>query len=157
MRGLSGDGCRGGRSAAPLSVSVANLPLIERLRAKQLDGDTAQELLLATQYAQLADMDAEFWQAFEGLDAEALRAQTLALLEASGQPLTLAELAQALPPGEHDLETLAQWLAWAGGGGDDVQGLEPQQIELQGADGRDWRFVVPRVVVTEEGLRGMDA
>jgi hypothetical protein len=27
--------------------------------------------------------------------------------------MTLAELAQALPPGEHDLETLALWLAMA--------------------------------------------
>ena len=148
------------RSAAPLpplSVSVANLPLIERLRAKSLEGDTAQELLLTTQYAQLADMDAEFWQAFEGLDTEALRAQTLALLEARGQPLTLAELAQTLPPGEHDLETLAQWLAWAGEGGGDAQALDQQHIELQGADGRAWRFTVPRVEVSAEVVKGMEA
>ena len=137
-------------------MSTANLPLIERLRAKSLDGDTAQELLLTTQYAQLADMDAEFWQAFEGLDTEALRAQTLALLQARGAPLTLAELAQALPPGEHDLETLAQWLAWAGEGGDgDAPGQAAEHIELQGADGRAWRFVVPRVEVAAEGLRAL--
>jgi hypothetical protein len=143
------------RSAAPLpplSVSMANLPLIERLRAKSLDGDTAQELLLTTQYAQLADMDAEFWQAFEGLDAEALRAQTLALLQARGAPLTLAELAQALPPGEHDLETLAQWLAWAGEERD-APGSEAEHIELRGADGRVWRFTVPRVEVRVEMVR----
>ena len=136
-------------------MSTANLPLIERLRAKSLDGDTAQELLLTTQYAQLADMDAEFWQAFEGLDTEALRAQTLALLQARGQPLTLAELAQALPPGEHDLETLAQWLAWAGEGGD-APGREAEHIELQTADGRAWRFTVPRVEVRVEALREME-
>jgi hypothetical protein len=131
---------------------MANLPLIERLRAKSLDGDTAQELLLTTQYAQLADMDAEFWQAFEGLDAEALRAQTLALLQARGAPLTLAELAQALPPGEHDLETLAQWLAWAGEERD-APGSEAEHIELRGADGRVWRFTVPRVEVRVEMVR----
>ena len=138
----------------PLSVSTANLPLIERLRAKSLDGDTAQELLLTTQYAQLADMDAEFWQAFEGLDTEALRAQTLALLQARGAPLTLAELAQALPPGEHDLETLAQWLAWAGEGGD-APGQEAEHIELRGADGREWRFTVPRVEVTADVVQAL--
>ncbi|HQQ69299.1 MAG TPA: DUF3375 domain-containing protein [Alicycliphilus sp.] len=137
----------------PLSVSTANLPLIERLRAKSLDGEGAAELLLTTQYAQLADMDAEFWQAFEGLDTEALRQSTLALLDKRGAPLTLAELAQALPPGEHDLETLAQWLAWACEGGEGVQGQQAEQIELRGADGREWRFTVPRVGVTVDALR----
>lgn len=136
----------------PLSVAVSNLPLIERLRAKSLDGGGASELLLATQYAQLDDMDAEFWQAFEGLDKEALLAQTLALLEARATPLTLADLAQALPPGEHDLETLAQWIGWAG----EAEEGATQQVELVGADGRNWRFTVPRVQVTAQGLRGMD-
>lgn len=137
----------------PLSISLANLPLIERLRAKSLDGESAAELLLTHEYAQLADMDAEFWQAFEGLDTEALRRDTLALLEARGRPLSLAELAQALPPGEHDLETLAQWLAWAGEGGCDAQGQEVEHIELAGPDGRAWRFTVPRVEVTAQGLQ----
>ena len=136
----------------PLSVAVSNLPLIERLRAKSLDGGGEAELLLATQYAQLDDMDAEFWQAFEGLDKEALLAQTLALLEARATPLTLADLAQALPPGQHDLETLAQWIGWAG----EAEEGATQQLELAGADGRAWRFTVPRVEVTAQGLRAVE-
>lgn len=141
----------------PLSIAVANLPLIERLRAKSLDGGGDAELLLATQYAQLSDMDAEFWQAFESLDKEALLAQTLALLQARDTPLTIADLAQALPPGEHDLETLVQWLTWARETGAEVGEGTPQQVELAGPDGRSWRFVVPRVEVTVEGLRHVEA
>lgn len=138
----------------PLSVAVSNLPLIERLRAKSLDGGGEAELLLATQYARLDDMDAEFWQAFEGLDTEALLAHTLALLEARAAPLTLADLAQALPPGEHDLEILAQWISWA-----DVadEAGAVQAVEVRGSDGRAWRFTVPRVEVTAQGLRGMES
>ena len=47
-------------------------------------------------------------------------------------------------------------LAWAGEGGGDLQALEQQQIELRGADGRGWRFTVPRVKVAAEALRGIE-
>ena len=95
----------------PLGVALAGLPLVERLRIKSLDGGNDTALLLTTQYADLDQVEDEFWQAFEGLDREALLTQTLQTLEHSDQPMTLAALAQALPLGAHNLETLALWLA----------------------------------------------
>lgn len=139
----------------PLSVSLANLPLIERLRTKSLDGGSEAELLLATQYADLNQMDDEFWQAFEGLDREALLRQTLQTLEQGGQPLTLAALAEALPPGEHDLETLALWLALARESGAAFDDGPPEHIATA-FQGQPWRFTVPRVALEAHALRALD-
>ena len=141
----------------PLGVALAGLPLIERLRVKSLEEGAAQELLLTTQYADLSQVEDEFWQAFEGLDTKALQQDTLALLEARGAPLTMADLAQALPPGEHDLETLAQWLAWACEAGAEVDAQAKQQIELQRANGQLCRFTVPRAELTASALRGVES
>ena len=44
----------------------------------------------------LAEMDGEFWQAFEGLERDALVQRTLQTLAERGRPMTLAELAAAL-------------------------------------------------------------
>ena len=139
----------------PVGVALANLPLIERLRIKSLDGGGQAELLLATQYADLDQVEDEFWQAFEGLDRQALLAQTLQVLQASAQPMTLAALAQALPPGEHDLETLALWLALARESGA-VFDDEQEHITTGGAQG-EWRFAVPRVALQAQALRAVDA
>ncbi|MFT4243362.1 MAG: DUF3375 family protein [Acidovorax sp.] len=139
----------------PLSTSLANLPLIERLRAKSLDGGGESELLLATQYADLNQMDDEFWQAFEGLDREALLRQTLQTLEQGRQPLTLAALAEALPPGEHDLETLALWLALARESGAAFDDAPPEQIATT-FQGQPWRFTVPRVALEAQAVRALD-
>ena len=148
------------RSPAPLppvGVALTGLPLIERLRVKSLEEGAAQELLLTTQYADLSQVEDEFWQAFEGLDTKALQQDTLALLEARGAPLTMADLAQAPPPGEHDLETLAQWLAWACEAGAEVDAQAKQQIELQRANGQLCRFTVPRAELTASALRGVES
>ena len=91
----------------PLGVALSGLPLIKRLRIRSLDrGDQNANLLLIMQYVDLDQMEDEFWQAFEGLDRQALLQQTLAVLEQSQQPITLAALAEALPLGEHGLEAL---------------------------------------------------
>ncbi|GAB1386726.1 hypothetical protein MASR1M59_18740 [Melaminivora sp.] len=140
----------------PLGVALANLPLIERLRAKSLDGGGESELLLATQYADLAQMDAEFWQAFEGLDREALLRQTLQALQQSSQPLTLAALAQMLPPGEHDLETLALWLALAQESGATFEAGATEQITTH-HQGQDWRFTVPRVLLSAQAVGAVNS
>lgn len=51
----------------PIGISLAGLPLIERLRVKSLEqAQTSAELMLTTQYADLDQMEDEFWQAFEG-------------------------------------------------------------------------------------------
>jgi len=143
-------------SLPPLGVALASLPLIERLRVKSLEGDGNTELLLTTQCANLDHLEDEFWQAFEGLDREALLALTLQTLEHSGQPMTLAALAEALPPGSHDLETLTLWLALARESG---AGFDPAQQEfITTHDQEDaWRFTVPRVALEAGALRAVGA
>lgn len=138
----------------PLGVALGSVPLVERLRAKSLDGGEQAALLLTTEYADLGQMESEFWQAFEGLDRDALVQRTLQVLADRGQPVSLAELAAALPPGEHDLETLALWLAMACEAGVELQpGEEP--IDTQDGN-RHWRFTVPRVALDGAHLAQMD-
>ena len=140
----------------PLGIALAGLPLIERLRIKSLDGaEQGHELLLTTQYADLDQVEDEFWQAFEGLDRQALLQQTLDVLEQSGQRMTLAALAQALPPGEHDLETLPLWLAVAseagaapGAGQEHITTTDPS-YSPPGL----WRFTVPQVALDAAAVR----
>ena len=90
-------------------------------------------------------MDGDFWQSFEGLDREALLQQTLQALTQHGQPMTLAELAAALPPGQHDLETLALWLSMAREAGIELLDGE-EQLETQDGE-HSWTFTVPRVAL----------
>jgi len=144
----------------PLGVALSGLPLIERLRIKSLDGgDQNADLLLTTQYADLDQVEDEFWQAFEGLDRQALLQQTLAVLEQSKQPMTLGALAEALPPGEHDLEAMTLWLAVAreadvtwGDGQEQITTTDPQKSPSE-----QWRFTIPRVVLDAAAVRSVQA
>jgi hypothetical protein len=141
-------------------VALSGLPLIERLRIKSLDGGGENAgLLLTTQYADLDQVEDEFWQALEGLDRQALLQQTLAVLEQSNQPMTLAALAEALPPGEHDLEALTLWMAVAreagtdwGDGQEQITTADPQKSPRE-----QWRFTVPRVVLDAAAVRSVQA
>ena len=138
----------------PLGVALGSVPLVERLRAKSLDGGEQAALLLTTAYADLSDMDGEFWQAFEGLDRDLLVQRTLQTLAERGQPMSLAELAAALPPGEHDLETFALWLAMAREAGVELQ---PGEEHIDTEDGNQhWRFTVPRVALDGAQLAQKD-
>lgn len=138
----------------PLGLALAGLPLIERLRIKSLDGGGESELLLTTRYASLDQVDDEFWQAFEGLDRQALLEKTLALLAQADRPLSLAELAQALPPGEHDLETLSLWLALAREAGVPLDDGPPEHLTLTHGD-QPWRFTVPRVKLEPHAVQAV--
>ncbi|MDZ7921416.1 DUF3375 domain-containing protein [Rhodoferax sp.] len=140
----------------PLGVALAHLPLIERLRIKSMEGGAGAELQLTTQYANLDQVEDEFWQAFEGLDREALRARTLDVLEHSGQPMTLAALAEALPPGAHDLETLTLWLALARESGAQFDDGEVEHITTHDA-ATGWQFTVPRVALDAAALHAAGA
>ncbi len=140
----------------PLGITLAGLPLVERLRIKSLDGGGESELLLTTRYASLDQVEDEFWQAFEGLDRQALLEKTLTLLTQTDQPLTLADLAQALPPGEHDLETLALWLALAREAGVPLDDDAPEHITLE-HDHQPWRFTVPRAQLNRQAVQSVVA
>lgn len=129
----------------PLGVALGSVPMVERLRIKSLEGGEPAALLLTTEYTDLGQMEGDFWQSFEGLDREALLQQTLQLLAQYDQPMTLAQLAAALPPAGHDLETLALWLSMAQEAGIDLQDVH-EQIDTQD-DEKSWRFTVPRVAL----------
>jgi hypothetical protein len=157
------------RQAAPLppvGIALGGLPLIERLRIKSLEGSTqSQALLLTTHYTDLSQVEDEFWQAFGGLDRQALLEKTLAVLEQNGQPMTLAALAQALPPGEHDLETLTLWLSLAREAGAQPEATDAEHITTEDRATEappnnhhpHWRFTVPRVALDAASVRALGA
>lgn len=137
----------------PLGISLAGLPLIERLRIKSIDSTgEAAALMLTTQYTDLQQLGDDFWQALEGLDQQALLAQTLQVLEQHGAPMHLSQLAQALPLAQHDLETLALWLSAAQQTGA-VLDAQTEQITSHDAQGQAaWRFTVPKVALNAQAL-----
>jgi len=126
----------------PIAIPVAGIPLIERLRYKSLDSETAAELDLSQANAEAASLDADFWADFDGLDREALIKETLSLLKERGEPLSIAQIAIALPP-THDLEAIALWITMAREAGIDIVETEHETIDITDKDARQWRFSLP--------------
>ena len=74
--------------------------------------------------------------------------------------MTLAVLAEALPPGAHDLEALTLWLSVAqeaGLAGDAAQPPEQEHIATTDPQhpAQHWRFSVPRVLLDAAAVRGV--
>ncbi len=138
----------------PIAPSLANLPLAERLLVKQVGEDDSADLDLTASEVDPTQMDAEFWQAWQALDREQLFKATLAQLQSAGKPLTLGELAEALPP-THDLETLAYWLLMARQSGISIDG-QVETIDLQ-SESEGWtRFLVPSVGLGYGAISGLE-
>lgn len=139
----------------PVAISIANLPLVERFLVKQVDDNVEGDLELAVQEANPADMDAEFWQAYHALNRAQLFESTMAHLQETGKPITIGELARALPP-THDLETLAYWLAMAREAGillsDSVETVDITH-EVDG----DTRFYIPTVEIQFESVANLNS
>lgn len=139
----------------PVGVALGNIPVAERLRCKSLENDTDQDLDLTVTESDLSDIGDEFWEALDGLDREAAIQETLTLLAAEGRPMSLADLAEKLPP-VHDLESFALWLGMAQEAGIDIQNTDTQQLELMDDEHRRWLFKVPHVELSAEALDGID-
>lgn len=139
----------------PIAPSLANLPIVERLLVKQAEQAEADELELTAQEANPNEMDDEFWQAYHALNRAQLFENTLQHLLETGAPLSIGEMAKALPP-THDLETLAYWLAMARQAGVEVR-QETEVVDL--ADEQDGltRFYVPEVKLTADHFKGLGA
>jgi len=142
-------------SLPPLPVTVSSVPLAERLRFKSIESDNAQQLQLETTETQLDDLDADFWQAFDGLDRAALIQQTSAVLATSDTPMSLAQLAEQLPPDRHDLETLTLWLSIAREAGLPVS-EQLESFEISDHSGQRYRFHTPTVALTAASLDSID-
>lgn len=125
----------------PVAVSSANLPLVERFLVKDTDTEESTDLDFNSQEAQFDAMDSEFWTAYHALDRAKLFEDTISHLQIEGKPLSLKQLAVALPP-THDLETLAYWLAMAREAGIPIQ-HESEHIDLYDEDDGWTRFHAP--------------
>lgn len=141
----------------PVAVRANNLPLVERLSIKETAGGDDEDLDLTVQEADPLALDGELHNALLTLDREVLFAETLATLRESGKPMTLAALAETLPP-THDLETLAYWLTMARQSEVEWDG-EVEQIEVPERVGAEepivLRFTTPRVELDAEAVAGL--
>lgn len=142
-------------SLPPVGFALGSLPIAERLRFKSLEQDAEGELDLTTTQVDLGSIDDDFWAALDGLDRETLLRDTLQLLAEQNQPMSLADLAQHLPP-SHDLETLTLWLAMAREAGIEIRTSEVQELELLDNEQRRWLFRVPYFFMSSQDLNGID-
>lgn len=145
---------RGPSPLPPVGITANALPLIERLRFKSIEGDEKAALELVDQGIDLDEVEEEFWEAFDALDRQALVDDTLALLNARNENLTIAQLAKALPP-EHDLETFTLWLGMAREAELPLDERQ-EQIELTDNHGKRLRFTLPRVEMSAAALNPID-
>ena len=105
--------------------------------------------------AESAALDTDFWADFDGLDREVVIAETLALLKAKQKPLSIAELAKALPP-THDLETFALWITMAREAGIDIVTHERETVDIIDKNAKQWRFTLPVTKLDEPSLANIE-
>lgn len=139
----------------PVGVAITGVPAIERLRFKSMGDDEQAELDLNIKSMGLEQVGDDFWDAFDGLDREALIRDTLAVLAEQARPVSLAELAGLLPP-VHDLETFALWLAMAREAGIEIQPQARETLELMDPEQCRWRFNLPVVGLESGPLKDID-
>ncbi|MFN7876318.1 MAG: DUF3375 domain-containing protein [Pirellula sp.] len=137
----------------PIAISLANLPLIERLLPKQVDEELESALDLDVTQSDPNLFDDEFWRAYHALNRAELFQKTIDHLQANAEQLSLGLLAEALPP-THDLETLAFWLAMARQAGIPL-GEHTESIELSNDEQERTRFHVPFVKVDYPSVKDL--
>jgi hypothetical protein len=137
----------------PIAISAGNLPLIERLLPKQIEGNQLSELELDEFQANPAEMGDEFWRAYRALDREELFRRTLETLKQSGEKFTIGQLAKSIVP-THDLETLAYWLAMARQAGIEL-GEGSECFDLLDSEEGATRFQVPWVELAGQDVQDL--
>lgn len=138
----------------PVAIPINNLPLIERLLFKEVETGENTLLELTEQFGDVDEIEDDFWEAFDSLDRRALIEDTLTVLENNSHPMSIAELSDELPP-THDLETLALWLSMAREAELPIT-REREAIELSDRDGQNFRFQLPKVMLTHTALKDID-
>ncbi len=145
------------RTAGPLPpVGIANstLPVLERLRFKNIEEGLEPVLDLVEQNTNLDEVDDEFWSSFDALDRQALVEQTQALLLAAARPMTIGEIAEEIAP-SHDLESVTLWLTMALEAEIPMTG-EQEQFNLADVDGIFYQFTLPKVELSGETLEEVE-
>lgn len=138
----------------PLAIASNGLPLIERLRFKEWKSDIAEVLDLLPQDGRLGEVDDEFWESFDGLNQAVLLSQTSELLARQGGTMSVAEIAQQIPP-THDLEAITLWLSMAMAS-DTVEENLIEQLELDGVKDSRVRFTIPKVALSSAAVDNME-
>jgi DNA-binding MltR family transcriptional regulator len=145
---------RAGGPLPPIAIALAGLPTIERLLFKALEDTEKAALELDRQNADLDQIDEDFWLAFHGLDRQALLDDTLALIESSPVPLSIAALAGHLPT-THDLESIALWVSLAREADVAFDGGR-ETVDLVASDGTPLQFHVPKVALAAADVKGLE-
>jgi len=146
--------CRSPSPLPPIGITLAGLPLMERLRFKSVEQDGPQVLELSEQTMDLDELEDDFWQVFDTLDRQALFEETLELLTVTGQKMSIADLIAHLPP-THDLETLTLWLSMAREAEVPIH-PERESVDIEDTMGQTLRFHVPKVELSAEPLKTID-
>ena len=127
---------------------------------RDLGEDVEKKIRQALQ-SQLTRLDLVSREEFDVQTQVLLRTrEKLALLEQRGQPMTLAQLAQALPPGEHDLDALTLWLSVAREAGVAWDGAQEHITTTDAtsaahATAQHWRFTLPQVALDAAAVRAV--
>ncbi|RLJ21800.1 DUF3375 domain-containing protein [bacterium endosymbiont of Escarpia laminata] len=138
----------------PIGVANSSLPVVERLRFKDLSEGIEPMLDLVEQTTNLDEVDDEFWSSFDALDRQALVEETQTLLAAEGRSMTIGEIAGKIPP-THDLESMALWLTMALEA-DIPFDDEQEHIDLSNPDGVRYRFTLPKVELSSDALSNIE-
>ena len=138
----------------PVGVTAANLPVVERLLVKETSSGEQDELDFSMTEARPESLGDEFWDSWKALDRAALFESTIAELKKSGKPMTLSELAVALPP-THDLETLAYWLTMAREAGIEM-GDARETFDVVDEDDGITRFDTPVVGLDRAAVKQLE-
>jgi hypothetical protein len=136
----------------PMGFGNPALPLVERLRFKDLDQGLQPILELVEQNADLDQVDADFWQGFDSLDRTALVDQTRQLLHERDNTMSIAEIARQIPT-KHDLEALAVWLTLAMEW--ELPMPETDRLELTDENGVALCFTLPKAELSADILDQM--
>ncbi len=136
---------------SPVGISVSNLPVVERLRVKEVEVDETQELDLRDQYTDLNDLGADFWSSFDSLDRQTLLNETKTYLSTQEEGVPLSALANHFSP-EHDLESIALWLSIAREA-EIPFSSERESFDLVAGEGKSFQYKVPKVVLSAEAIQ----
>lgn len=139
----------------PLAPAQPGVPVPGRLCFKSLEDAVETSLNLEQQHGGLDALEQTLLETGDELDRDALHRDTLNLLRQTGRPLTLGQLAEALPP-SHDLETLLYWITVARET-EAPGGTDPETVDVRDKTNNAilTRFYVPELSLDADRVAGV--